>query len=209
MPRRKRLIVLIAIFVSLGGVAYKVGESIWLSKAREVRRNPLKALDYLPDSALYIRDFRRAKIEDGRKVWELFGEEANYSKNQGKVIVKKPRFYYFDNQGATAETTGEVAHLFFTERELDKMELRGGIEVKYQGYILTSSEAVYLSASKQIVLPNRTTVVGEGLELEGSRMEVQLDEKRVRMVRDVRSRFEPDKLKRMTTKSETDTASQR
>lgn len=202
MPRRKRLLVLVVTFILLGGVAYKVGESMWLSNAREVRRNPLSALDYLPDSALYIRDFRRAKIEDGRKVWELFGEEASYSKDQKKVIVKKPRFYYFDTQGEAAETTGNVAHLFFTERELDKMELQGGVEVKYQGYTLSSSEAVYLSASNQIVLPNRTTVAGEGLELEGSRMEVQLDQKTVRMVRDVRSRFDPKKLKKPPAISE-------
>jgi LPS export ABC transporter protein LptC len=205
---RKRHIILIAIFLLLGAIAYKVGESLWLSKARDVQRNPLNVLNYLPDSAVYIRDFRRAKIEHGRKVWELFGEEASYSNEGGKIIVKKPRFYYFDSDGGAAQTTGEVAHLFFTERELDKMELNGGIEVKYDGYTLKSSEAVYLSESKQIILPNRTTIKGEGLELEGARMEVQLEDKKVRMVEDVRSRFEPNKLKAAAT-SKTDSVSER
>ena len=69
--RRKgiRLILLIAIFASLGGVAYKVAENFWLMKAREIKKNPSKLLDYVPEAALQIKDFRRAKIEGGRKVW--------------------------------------------------------------------------------------------------------------------------------------------
>ena len=68
MRKRRRFILLLVIFLSLGGVGYKVAESIWIMKAREFRKNPLKALDYLPDSALHMKDFRRAKIEEGRKV---------------------------------------------------------------------------------------------------------------------------------------------
>src|ERR687891_392798 len=123
MHKRKRLILLAIIFVSLAAVGYKVAESIWVMKAREFRKDPLKALEHLPESALHIRDFRRAKIEDGRKVWELFGDEASYFKEQKEAVIKKPRFYYYDKDGETAETTGDTAHLFFTERELEKMQL--------------------------------------------------------------------------------------
>jgi hypothetical protein len=41
---------LLVIFLSLGGVAYKVGESLWIMKAEEIRKNPLKALEYLPSA---------------------------------------------------------------------------------------------------------------------------------------------------------------
>jgi lipopolysaccharide export system protein LptC len=112
MRRRNRLILLVVIFLSLGGVAYKVAESIWIMNAQEIRRNPRKALDSLPESALQLKDFRRAKIEEGRKVWELFGEEANYYKEQKEAVIKKPRFYYYNKKGAAAETTGDTARLF-------------------------------------------------------------------------------------------------
>jgi LPS export ABC transporter protein LptC len=194
MRKRKRLILLAVIFLSLGGVAYKVAESIWLTNVREIRRDPLTALDYLPESALRIKDFRRAKIEDGRKVWELLGEEASYFKDQKEAVIKKPRFYYYDKDGEMAETTGDTAHLFFSERELDRMELAGGIQISYQGYMLKTHEAIYLPAEARIVLPNRTTLAGNGIELEGSRMEVELDSKKLRMMQNVRSKVEPDKL---------------
>ena len=148
-----------------------------------------------------MKDFRRAKIEDGRKVWEIVGDEANYYKEQKQAVIKNPRFYYYDKKGETAETTGEVAKLFFKEKELEQMQLHGNVEVNYQGYTLRSEEAIYLPDKQQIVLPKKATVVGEGLQLEGSSMQVELEEKKVRLLQNVKTKLEPDKLakKKKTT----------
>ena len=203
MRKRKRLILLVVIILSLGGLGYKVAESIWAMKVNEIRRNPLKALDYLPESALQIKDFRRAKVEDGRKIWELIGDEARYFKDQREAVIKNPKFFYYDSNGETAETTGAMAHLFFNERELEKMQLEGGIRVSYQGYVLRSEQAIYLPADQRIVFPSRALVAGNGLELEGSRMEVELESKKLRMLQNVKSRMEPDKLAKRNRKSDT------
>ena len=203
MRKRKRLILLVVIILSLGGLGYKVAESIWAMKVNEIRRSPLKALDYLPESALQIKDFRRAKVEDGRKIWELVGDEARYFKDQREAVIKNPKFFYYDSNGETAETTGAMAHLFFNERELEKMQLEGGIRVSYQGYVLRSEQAIYLPADQRIVFPSRALVAGNGLELEGSRMEVELESKKLRMLQNVKSRIEPDKLAKRNRKSDT------
>jgi LPS export ABC transporter protein LptC len=196
-----------AIFISLGGVAYKVAENIWIMKVKEIKKNPLKALDYLPESALHMKDFRRAKLEDGRKVWEIMGDEANYYKEQKQAVIKNPRFYYYNKKGEASETTGETAKLFFNEKELQQMQLQGNIQVTYQGYILKSEEAIYLPDKQQIVLPRRTTVTSEGLELEGSSMEVELEDKKVRLLRNVKTKLEPDKLAAKKNKANTSQAS--
>jgi len=194
MRRFTRLMLLAIIFLSLGGVAYKVAESLWIIKAEELRKNPLKALDAIPESALQIKDFHRAKIENGRKMWELLGDEANYFKEQKEAVIKKPRFYYYNKKGETAETTGDRARLFFNEKELEKMELEGSVQVTFQGYVLKSEEATYFADTGLIVLPKRATVVGNGIEVEGSRMEVELEVKKVRLVHNVKTKIEPDKL---------------
>jgi hypothetical protein len=74
------------------------------------------------------------------------------------------------------------------------MQLDGGIELSYQGYVLKSQEAIYLPAKEQIVMPQRTTLTGEGLELQGSSLEVDLADSKVRLLRDVRTKLEPEKL---------------
>jgi LPS export ABC transporter protein LptC len=193
MRKARRYILLAAIFVSLGGVAYKVTEIVRRMQ-KEIKANPMTALDYLPESALQIKDFHRSKIEDGRKVWELFGEEANYYKDRKEAVIKKPRFYYYDKKGEVAETKGEQALIYLNEKELERMELRGAIEVTFQGYLLKSEEANYTPANDQIVLPSRTTVVGDGIAVEGARMEVELEGKKIRMIQAVRTKIEPEKL---------------
>ncbi len=193
MRRVRRSILLLAIILSLGGVAFKVTEIV-RRVHKETKTNPIKVLDYLPESALSLKDFHRAKIENGRKVWELFGEEANYFKEQREAVVKKPRFHYYDKKGELAETTADQALIYLNERELEKMELRGGIQVTFQGYVLKSAEANYLPAKDQIVLPTHTTVVGDGIEVEGSRMEVDLEPKKIRLVNAVKTKIEPEKL---------------
>jgi len=184
---------LLAIVLSLGGVSYKVAEIVGRAQ-QEIRANPLKALDYLPESTLQIKDFHRSKIEDGRKVWELFGEEASYFKEQKEAVIKKPRFYYYDKEGEVAETQGDEARIYLNEKELERMELRGAIQVFFQGYVLKSEEANYLPAKDQIVLPSRTTVVGDGIAVEGSRMEVELEDKKIRLIQSVKTKIEPEKL---------------
>jgi len=200
MRKFRRSILLVAIFLSLGGVAYKVTEIVQRAQ-KEIKNKPLKVLDYLPESLLRIKDFHRAKIEDGRKVWELFGEEASYFKEQKEAVIKKPRFYFYDKKGEVAETTGDEAHIYLNERELERMELRGAIQVTFQGYVLKSEQANYLPAKDQIILPNHTTVVGEGISLEGSRMEVELEDKKIRLLRQVKTKLEPDKLAKKKPKS--------
>jgi LPS export ABC transporter protein LptC len=193
MRRVRRSILLLAILLSLGGITYKVAEIVGRAQ-QQIKANPLSALDYLPESTLRIKDFHRANIEDGRKVWELFGEEASYFKEQKEAVIKKPRFYYYDKNGETAESQGNEARLYLNEKELERMELRGDIQVSFQGYLLKSEEANYLPAKDQIVLPTRTTVVGDGLAVEGSRMEVELENKKIRMIESVKTKIEPDRL---------------
>lgn len=193
MRKTRRAILLAVILLSLGGVAFKVAEVVQKMMKVDVK-NPVAVLDALPDSVLQIKDFHRAKIENGRKVWELFGDEAHYLKDKREAVIKRPRFLYYDKKDEAAETSADAAYVFLNEKELERLELRGGVRVAMKGYVLTSETANYLPAKEQISLPSRTQVVGEGISIEGASMEVELEGKKIRMVRDVKTKIEPEKL---------------
>ena len=193
MRKTRRILLLAVIFCSLGWVGYKVTEVVRQMKKVE-KKSAVAILDTMPEAVLHIRDFHRAKIENGRKVWELFGDEANYMKDKKEALIIKPRFLYYDKKDQPAETSAETAHIFLNEKELERLELKGGVRVTMQGYVLTSESANYLPAKEQISLPTRTQVVGEGISLEGASMEVELEDKKIRLVRDVKTKIEPEKL---------------
>jgi LPS export ABC transporter protein LptC len=196
-----RLVLLIAIVAALGGVGYKVAEQIWVMK-REIKKNPLKALDYLPEAALQIKDFHRTSIDGDRKVWEVFGEEARYLKADKQAAIKKPRILFYSKEGQTLEATGNEGYLFFTDQEagvqgaIDRMQLRGDIQVTYLGFVFNTDELLYVKSKDQIISPGRVTLKGDGLELEGVGMEISIQDEKLRLARNVRTKFQPDRLGR-------------
>lgn len=200
MRKIRRGLLLAAILLSLGAVTYKVADVVQKMKKIDSKK-PIVALDALPDTLLHIKDFHRAKIENGRKVWELFGDEANYLKDKRQAVIKKPRFLYYDKKDETAETSADEALVFLNEKELERLELKGGVRVAMKGYVLTSETANYLPAKEQIFLPSRTLVAGEGISIEGASMEVELESKKIRLVRDVKTKIEPGVLAKKKSKA--------
>ena len=49
-------------------------------------------------------------------------------------------------------------------------------------------------------MPQLTSLSGEGLELQGSSMEVDLGDSKVRLLRDVKTKLEPEKLAKQKAK---------
>ncbi|MGH7831245.1 MAG: LPS export ABC transporter periplasmic protein LptC [Candidatus Binatia bacterium] len=195
--KRTRLFLLVAIFVSLGGVVYKVAESMWLMKAAEIKKDPLRLLDYVPEAALEVKDFHRTKVDNGRKVWEVSGEEARYLKAEKEAVVKRPRLVFYNRNGETIQATGDEARLFFADQEIDKVTLEGGIEISYQGFVFHADDILYLSDKNHVVSRGKVKLKGDGLELEGVGMEMDLGSEKIRLLQNVRTRLQPEKLERV------------
>lgn len=198
------IILLIAIFASLGGVAYKVAEHFWLMKAREIKKNPSKLLDYVPEAALQIKDFRRTKIERGQKVWELSGEEARYLKADKEVTIKKPRMTFYQKDNNAIEAIGNDGHLWLSGQggEMEKAQFQSGVQVNYRGFVLKTEEILYLKSKNQVLLPGKVSVKGDGMELEGVGMEISLDDEKMRLLQKVRTKLVPERLESKRTRAD-------
>jgi LPS export ABC transporter protein LptC len=196
MTRKKsRIVLLLVILACLGGISYKVTETIIVRKAQELKKNPLSVLDALPEAALQLKEFRRTKVDDGRKVWEVAGEEARYLKEQSEVVLKKPTFAYYDINGDSIQVSAAEGHVYLVEQEMDRLELEGQVQMSYRGFVLETGKVLYFKSRNQVVLPGHVKVTGEGLEFEGVGMEIALDQEKLRLLQNVRSRMEPERLK--------------
>ncbi len=181
-----RVFLVIAIFASLGLVAYKVTQNI--------RKNRLAFLDYVPEAALHVMDFHRTKVEGGRKVWDVAGEEARYLKAEKEAVIKRPRIVFYAKSGDTIEVTGNEGRLFFTDQDMEKMQLQGEIQVNYQGFVLETDEILYLKSTDQMISPAKVIIRGEGLELEGIGMEISLQDEKFRLLQKVKTKLQPEQL---------------
>ncbi|MCZ6450184.1 MAG: LPS export ABC transporter periplasmic protein LptC [Deltaproteobacteria bacterium] len=197
-----RILLLAVVFVSLGVVIYKVAENLALQKIGEIEQNPMKILDLVPKSALRIKEFRRSKIEGGRKVWELTGKEAVYLKAEREAVIKKPWLVFYRETGETMEVNGDEGHLFFNDGGMEKMRLQGSVEVNYQGFILRTDEILYFQDDDRVMSPGKVTVSGKGLELEGEGMEISIRDEKIRFFNKVKTRIQPDQFEKKRLASE-------
>jgi LPS export ABC transporter protein LptC len=134
-----------------------------------------------------IRDFHRVKVRDGRTVWELTADEAQYFEDEGKVLVTSPAVSFFGSDGQSVAVVGREGRVFVNGSEIQKIELGGGIEVKLGGYVVETEDAVYVQAQDAIVAPGRVKVTGTELSLDGVGMVVDLANQKVSLLRGVRT----------------------
>src|SRR6476660_5761496 len=148
----------------------------WLLKGDiEARRRADQArpiIDALPNVAQRIQDFHRVKIDNGRKVWEVSAREAQYLESEQTVVVDAPLVEIFLADGRSVSLRGTGGKVFLHERELQRVDLSGSIEVQLGDYALHTDTAHYEADRGVIVAPGDVRITGADFELVGQHMEV-------------------------------------
>jgi len=196
MIRPSRIIILSVISISLGAVIYKVAETLWLQKVMEFQEDPVKILDLLPQPALQLKEFRRSKVEEGRKVWEITGHEAVYIKADKEAIITRPRLIFYNKDNENVEVHGDQGHIYFKDGKMDRLQLKGGVEIFYQGFVLKTNEIVYYQGKNQVTSKGKVAMKGKGLDLEGVGAEISLKDSRLRLRAKVKTKIRPDLLEK-------------
>jgi LPS export ABC transporter protein LptC len=195
--KRIRIFLLVGVFASLGVVGYKAAQSIWLVQRDKIEHAAIGLLEHAPETALQLKTFHHTKIEEGQKAWEVLGEEARYLKGKQEAVVKKPRLVFYHKGGETTEAIGSTGRLYFKDKELDRMQLLGDIEINYQGLIVRTDEIVYVRSANRIVSPGKITLKGKGIELEGVGAEFAIQDEKFRLLQKVKTKLQPGKLEKM------------
>lgn len=191
MPKPKRLLLLSVIVGAIVFVGVKVWDTMW---THALRNSPRALLELVPEAALQVKNFHRSNIEDGRKTWEIWGDEAGYFKAEEKAVIQRPRLSFYQEDGDVISATGKQGEVFLANGELERVVLLGAVEISYQKTKFTTNELVYLHASEQVVAPGRIRATLDGLEVEGAAMELWIKEERMTLGRNVKTIIRPDLL---------------
>jgi len=180
---RLRAALLVVISAALVGIAYEVSRSI---AARRGHTRLDLGVDFLPEVAQHIRNFRRVKVEHGRVVWEITADDARYFEKDNQVVVREPRVTLFLSDGVRqAHIAGKEGHLGLEGREVRTVQLRGDVIVRLDDLVVVTDEATYERARDLITAPREVTIRGRTLDVHARGMEVQVTPQRVRLLDDV------------------------
>jgi len=185
MRKRLRLTVITLVVLLLFGIGGLVARSLWRQHGGDVAR---AGLEFLPGVSQHIQDFHRVKTQDGRKVWEVAAEDAQYKEEEQTVTVHGALLHLFLKDGRTLGLKGADGHILLDGRELSSVDLHGAIEVTLADYVMRTEHAMYDHQQKVISAPE---ISGRALQLRGDRMEVNVDTERLTMYHHVAMQIQP------------------
>jgi len=166
----------LALAVLLAGLGIQLARSQWQQHLRGLRS---AQLDFLPEAAQRIQNFRRVKMEGDRKAWEVAAKEAQYFQEEQEVAVQAPVVtFYLKGDETAVSVRSEKGKLYLSGRDMDRAELEGNIEVRFKDYVVKTDRAVYERASDTVVSPAAVTIVGNGLSINGGHMTVEMEAQR-------------------------------
>lgn len=184
--RRKRLRWTLAalIVAGLGGMFYQVYSS--LTAQRGKRLDPSSFEGMIPEAVQWMQNFHRIEIREGKKVWEVNADEAQYLEESQRVLVRNPyvSLYLKDGEGVTVK--GGQGQLDFSGKELQKVTLQNDVEIQVRGYVVRSREASYDRGVDQIFANGPVSIVGEQLQVNGTDMVVFMKDSRFELMKQVR-----------------------
>ncbi len=188
--KSKRLWLLL---VAAAGVIF-VGVEVARHLREQALHDPRASLEFTPGAALQVKNFRRSRIEDGRKAWEVKGVEATYFKSEEMALITRPALVFYHEDGRILEATGRRGHVFLPDGELLRAELDGAVDIIYQGVRFHAEKLIYFHAENRVVCPGRVAANVDGVDLEGENMTYSLTDDTIELQSGVRTTIHTGRL---------------
>jgi len=192
MRNRLRLVVVALVVALVGGVGFLVGRSLWQQRKQDLVR---QSLEFLPGVSQHIQDFHRVKVQDGRKVWEVAAQDAQYFEEDKIVVVRAAALQWFMKDGRVVGLKGDQGKIVLEGRDIQRIELNGDIQVSLADYTVRTDQASYDHERQVISAPGAVFITGRALALTGDGMEVDVPAQRLTLLRKVSMRVQPALLK--------------
>ncbi len=192
MKKHLRLTVISLVVLLLSSIGGLVARSLWQQHKRDVAR---VGLDFLPGVSQHIQDFHRVKVQDGRKVWEVAAEDAQYKEEDEVVIVRGAALQLYLKDGRSLGLKGTDGQILLAGREVTSVDLAGAIQVTFADYVMRTERATYDHQQRIISAPGAVEISGRALQLRGDSMTVDVDAERLTLQHNVSMQIQPGLLK--------------
>ena len=176
-------ITVLGLILALGYLSSQVGKDP--ATARLI--NELSTPDATAETMVQrMTEFRRVKMQDGKKVWEIVARQAHYFADTNAVVIDTPEIslYFSDGEAVALRCQEGTVHLN-GESDLLHIDLRGNLEIQMGAISLKTDQATYDHQKNTISSDGVMHIVGQGFTLEGKGYTVAVDTKQLTLKAEV------------------------
>lgn len=182
-----RRLLIAGVMLALAGLGFVLGRTM-ISQQQVLVAKPDEA-ELQPDVSQRIKEFRRVKVKDGHKQWELTAHEAEFFTDKGEVAITGPKLAFYGGDGRNVEVNGREGRVFLNEGNVQRIELSGGIDVTLGDYFMQTEKAIYFENINSIAAPGEVRLKSSEIALDGQAMLLELGSQRVMFRNGVHTTF--------------------
>ena len=177
----KRLILTVA-----AGMILILGVGIW--RGQNIKGDREKSTVDAPPSQMKLNGIEYTEMENGRRFWTLWAEEANYYGHEQKTMLKGVKMVLFLENGDQVNLEGREGVLYSATKNI---ELWGDVQAALpDGYELFTERAAYDHAVKIIHSETPVLLVGPDVQIEGDRWNFDVSARHAMVEGRVRTRVD-------------------
>ena len=170
----------LGLIVILGYLSSQVGKDPETVQLLDELSDELSAQGAQEDMVQRMTEFRRVKMQDGKKVWEIVAQQARYFADKNEVVIDSPEVsLYFSDGEAVALRCQEGTVYLDGISDLLHVELRGELEIQIGDIALKTDQATYDRQKNTISSDGMIHIVGQGFTAEGKGYTVAVDTKQL------------------------------
>jgi LPS export ABC transporter protein LptC len=182
-----RRLLIVGVLLALAGLGFVLGRTMVSQQQVLLAKSDESELQ--PDVSQRMKEFRRVKVKDGHKEWELTAHEAEFFTDKGEVAITAPKLAFFGGEGRNVEVNGREGRIFLTDGNVQRIELSGGIDVTVGDYFVQTEKAIYFENINAIAAPGEVRLKSSEMALAGQAMMLQLGDQRVVFTNGVQTTF--------------------
>ena len=172
-----RKVLIVAVMLALAGLGFVLGRTM-INQQQATVQNPT-VTDFEPEVSQRIKEFRRVKLKDGRKEWELTAEEAELLTDQNAVAITGPKLAFYGGDGRDVEVKGAAGRVTLRDGNVQQIELSGGIDVTVGDYFVQTEKAIFFENINAIAAPGEVRLTSSEISLTGQAMLLELAKRKV------------------------------
>lgn len=139
-----------------------------------------------------LKEFQRAEIRDGRKVWEAKGSQGQYFPENNTARIIDAKVWMYKKDGKVIVLSAGEALLHLQGAGLKGADASKGVTIVYDGKETMQTDSLTYDKEKDFILaPGHVEITGEMIDISGDELQGQLQENNFTLKRNVSTVLKP------------------